>query len=116
MHEISLVQGLLNQLDSLALEHKATSINKVKVEVGPFAGIVIDSFQFGFDVLAAEHDLTREATLEIVTPPKQYKCCHCGKVAVLESSSTEIACIHCSKTILAPVGGDGLILLQVEME
>ena len=49
MHEISLVQGLLAELALLAEKHESKSISKVRVEVGPLSGIVVDSFQFGFD-------------------------------------------------------------------
>jgi len=114
MHEISLVQGLLRQLADLAREHQVKAISKVRVEIGPLSGIVIDSFQFGFDVLSAEQDLTSEALLEIVTPPIQYKCCFCGHVC-LSSAGVPDSCPECSHTLLVPEGGDGLILLQVEM-
>ncbi|MBU0967041.1 MAG: hydrogenase maturation nickel metallochaperone HypA [Proteobacteria bacterium] len=114
MHEISLVQGLLRQLGELAGEHQCQAISKVRVEIGPLSGIVIDSFQFGFDVLSAEQDLTRDALLEIVTPPIQYKCCYCGHVC-LSSEGVPDSCPECSHTLLVPEGGDGLILMQVEM-
>lgn len=115
MHEISLVQGLLKQLAELAGQHRSRAISKVRVEIGPLSGIVIDSFQFGFDVLAAEQELTSKALLEIVTPPIQYKCCYCGHVCLNHSGVPE-ACPECGHTLLVPEGGDGLILLQVEME
>ncbi|MEW6288401.1 MAG: hydrogenase maturation nickel metallochaperone HypA [Thermodesulfobacteriota bacterium] len=115
MHEISLVQGLLKQLAELAEQHRSRMISKVRVEIGPLSGIVIDSFQFGFDVLASEQELTSKALLEIVTPPIQYKCCYCGYVCLNYSEVPE-ACPECGHTLLVPEGGDGLILLQVEME
>jgi hydrogenase nickel incorporation protein HypA/HybF len=115
MHEISLVQGLLRQLAELAEKHRSKSISRVKVEVGPLSGIVVDSFCFGFEVLAAENELTRKAVLEIVTPPGRYKCCYCGHVSVNGKAAPE-ACPQCGQTLLVPDGGDGLILLQVEME
>ncbi|MBI5556533.1 MAG: hydrogenase maturation nickel metallochaperone HypA [Deltaproteobacteria bacterium] len=114
MHEISLVQGLLKQLALLAAEHGSKSVSKVRLEVGPHSGIVIDSFKFGFEVLAAEIDLTRHARLEIVIPPLRYKCCYCGHVRQTERLPE--TCSQCAKTLLVPDGGDGLILLQVEME
>lgn len=115
MHEISLVQGLLQQLAELAGKHRSKSISKVKVEVGPLSGIVVDSFRFGFEVLAAEKELTKQAILEIVIPPSRYKCCYCGHVDVNGANMPD-ACPQCSHTLLVPEGGDGLILLQVEME
>ena len=115
MHELSLVQGLLRQLADLAGKHGATSVSRVKVEVGPLSGIVVDSFCFGFEVLAAEEALTRRAELEIVVPPMQYKCCHCDNSLIAEMTMPEI-CPRCGTTLLVPEGGDGIVLLQVEME
>ncbi|MFH1214934.1 MAG: hydrogenase maturation nickel metallochaperone HypA [Pseudomonadota bacterium] len=115
MHEISLVQGLLRQLAELAREHEATSISKVKVEVGQLSGVVVDSFCFGFEVLAVEEELTSRAKLEIVIPPMRYKCCHCG-ASCIGGKNMPDKCSLCKETLLVPEGGDGLVLLQVEME
>lgn len=115
MHEISLVQGLLAELALLAEKHESKSISKVRVEVGPLSGIVVDSFQFGFDVLSKEDDLTRHADLEIITPPQQYRCVQCGDVFTPEGEKAD-SCVQCGHGQLVPQGGDGLILLQVEME
>ncbi|MCB2182492.1 MAG: hydrogenase maturation nickel metallochaperone HypA [Desulfobulbaceae bacterium] len=115
MHEISLVQGLLAKLAELAEEHKATEIQTVRVEIGPFSGIVTDSFQFGFDALVAQSALTRRAKLEISTPEQQYRCCQCGHIFI-PVEIEEKDCPECGGDVVIPEGGDGLILLQVEME
>lgn len=115
MHELSLVQGLLRQLADLAGKHGATSVSRVKVEVGPLSGIVVDSFCFGFEVLAVEDELTQRAILEIVVPPLQYQCCHCGSSCPATTTMPD-SCPRCGTTLLVPAGGDGIVLLQVEME
>ncbi len=115
MHELSLVQGLLGQLQTLAQQHRATSISRVRVEVGPFAGLVIDSFQFAFDILAQESELMKDAALEIIVPPRQYKCFQCKEVLISDQKMPE-SCPQCGAAMLVPEGGDGLILLRVEME
>jgi len=69
MHELSLAQGLLDQLVSLAQEHDAETILTVRVEIGDRAGIVIDSFTFGFDAVKTAFQPTRKARLEIKTVP-----------------------------------------------
>ncbi len=65
MHELSLAQGLLDQLVTLADTHGATTVAEVRVQIGEQAGIVTDSFCFGFDTLKKDAALTRNATLEI---------------------------------------------------
>lgn len=65
MHELSLAQGLLDQLVSLADSHNKTTVLIVRVDIGTQAGIVVDSFCFGFDALKKNIPLTKSAILEI---------------------------------------------------
>lgn len=65
MHELSLAQGLLDQLITLAREHDVTTVLEVRVDIGTQAGIVVDSFCFGFDALKKEYPVTKKAVLTI---------------------------------------------------
>ncbi len=65
MHELSLAQGLIDQLKELAGAHKATRIMTVRVNIGTMAGIVVDSFVFGFNAVKTETNCVREAQLKI---------------------------------------------------
>jgi hydrogenase nickel incorporation protein HypA/HybF len=65
MHEFSLAQGLHTQLLDLAREHQATKILKAEVSVGDGAGIVVESFVFGFNVLAEQSEVTKGMELVI---------------------------------------------------
>lgn len=114
MHEMSLVQGLLNQLHSLAREHNKTKVISVNMDIGPLSGVVIDSFQFGFDILSKEDPLTRNASLVIESTPAAYRCCGCG--AKIEELLKPKSCPFCAETLLSPEGGDDIILRQVQME
>lgn len=114
MHEMSLVQALLTQLATLAAEHDKKRVITVTLDIGPLSGVVIDSFQFGFDILSAENDLTKGAKLIIISPPATYQCIRCGhrQSAAVRPDS----CPECGETLLIPEGGDAIILNQVEME
>ena len=114
MHEMSLVQGLLGQLHELAREHDKEKVISVCMEIGPLSGVVIDSFQFGFDSLAKDDALTRDASLIIESPSATYRCFGCGME--IEAEQRPDYCPNCSETLFSPEGGDDLILRQVEME
>jgi len=128
MHELSLAQSLIEQLLDLAKEHQAERITRVTVTLGPFSGIVRDSFEFGFDNLKQSQDATRKAVLKLETPDPVYICLDCGKVAVIPFSSENDRlesvrlgpfakkCPWCCSNRLSPKGGTELILNQVEME
>lgn len=119
MHEISLVQNLFQQLKELAAENDASKINNVTMEIGPLSGVVIDSFQFGFDILSAEEDLLRGAKLIIAPSIVKYSCSGCGHSETIESNNPADkpdGCSRCDELLLIPDGGHDLLLLQVEME
>lgn len=114
MHEFSLAQGLVNQLLTLADRHKARKICTVRVEIGSLAGIVADSFAFGFEVLTRENPVTDGAALEIIATDPRYRCLDCA--AIMPFTTSDALCPHCGSRRLAREGGDDLILTHVEME
>jgi hydrogenase nickel incorporation protein HypA/HybF len=128
MHELSLAQSLIEQLLELATEHQANRVTRVVVTLGPFSGIVQESFSFGFDILKTERVVTREAVLELDMPDPEYTCLECSKVSVIpwprQSERLELAiyglavkkCPRCESKRLSPKAGTELILKQVEME
>jgi hydrogenase nickel incorporation protein HypA/HybF len=115
MHEISLVQNLIQQLKELAAANNASRIITVTMEIGPLAGVVVDSFRFGFDILSADDDLIKGAVLIVQTPEVSYRCSGCGAAMVTASARPE-KCLQCGDTLLVAAGGDDLILRQIEME
>lgn len=115
MHEMSLVQGLFQQLADLAAENNMTKVIKVTMEIGPASGVVVDSFRFGFEALAPEDPLCRDAMLIIEVPPVTYTCPSCSHV-VQTTGDRPDKCEKCQEIFLVPSGGDDLILKQVELE
>lgn len=114
MHEISLVQGLFAQLQGLAMENGASRIKSVTMEIGPLSGVVVDSFQFGFDILSADDDLIRGANLIIKVPEVNYSCTGCGHI--VRTTTKPDQCVECGDFLFIPDGGDDLLLRQVELE
>ncbi len=115
MHEMSLVQGLLQQLGDLAVEHNMTKVLKITMEIGPLSGIVVDSFTFGFEALAPHDPLVKDAKLIIETPPAAYTCSSCGHCVETTEARPE-KCPECEELFLITSGGSDLILKNVEME
>ncbi|WP_028579291.1 hydrogenase maturation nickel metallochaperone HypA/HybF [Desulfogranum japonicum] len=127
MHELSLAQSLLEQLLGLARQHNADTISKVTVILGPFSGIVADSFDFGFNILKKEYQETKEAELILEKPTPEYLCLECQHISAMEPAESQIpgvagiitgkhSCPKCNSDRLSPQGGTDLILKQIEME
>lgn len=115
MHEMSLVQGLLQQLHEIAGQHQTTRVLKVTMVIGPLSGVVVDSFRFGFDILTKQDELTRDAELEVLIPEVSYRCSNCEKVQRTDGERPQ-RCDSCADTLLIAEDGSDLILQQVEME
>ena len=116
MHELSLAQSLMNQVVQLAAENNADRVVMVRVRIGPLAGVVVDSFRFGFDAVKSMFAATREAGLQLDCPPAVYRCPACGLEAD-QRRCADIPCPQCGERVMQfPVGDDDLILLQVELE
>ena len=115
MHEMSLVQGLIQQLHTVARENGTSRVLKITMAVGPLSGVVIESFRFGFDILSKQDDLIREAELRIEIPEVTYRCSSCGHEQMTSGERPE-ECLQCQERLLIAEGGQDLILQQVEME
>ena len=115
MHEISLVQGLFEQLAELAEQNNMTKVVTVTMQIGPLSGVVEDSFRFGFDVLSRDNDLLRDAKLILHSTSVTYRCTSC-QTAQESTTQRPDSCEHCGENFLIAEGGDELILQQVEME
>lgn len=115
MHEMSLVQGLFEQLKSLAAENNSTKVVRVTMEIGPLCGVVVDSFQFGFEILSSQEEMFKDAELVIEIPEVTYTCTSCGHQEVTAGERPD-TCAKCNEFFLTPSGGDDLILKKVEME
>ena len=115
MHEICLVQGLFQQLNELATANKATKVISVTMEIGPLCGVVVDSFQFGFEILSADDDLIRGAKLIIKVPEVSYRCTNCNHTEITTGTKPD-GCPKCWELFLIPDGCNDLVLSQVELE
>ncbi len=126
MHEVSLVQGLMKQVREIAQDHQAHRVTCIRLSIGPFSGVVLDSFSFAFEVLKRDDELFSQSRLVIKTPAPVLKCPHCGHEVEVQGvvegemelfgTFSRAKCPSCDMYGLAPFGGDDILLLQVEME
>ncbi len=114
----------------MAFQHQARKVTRVVVKIGPFSGVVMDSFTFAFEVLKEDEELLRHAHLEIIRPGPRLCCSLCGREMDAESGDLSFEhnmlpgqlfskgkrCSHCGQGSLYPSGGDEILLMQIEME
>ncbi|MDD5366762.1 MAG: hydrogenase maturation nickel metallochaperone HypA [Gallionellaceae bacterium] len=113
MHELSVAQALVDQVEDLARQHGATGVHLIRVRIGPLAGVVAELLGTAFP-LAAAGGRAEFARLEWVEAPIRVRCRTCG--AETEAQANKLVCGACGDWQTEVVSGDELILETVELD
>jgi len=113
MHELSLAQGLVEQVQRAAAAEGAVRVLGLTLVMGAYSGVDREAFEFAFP-LAAEGTCLEGAELRIEEIPVTVYCLSCQK-----ESNPEIPyliCSHCGSTDLKLTGGREFLIQSVELE
>ena len=113
MHELSVCQALLTQVEGVARNNGATSVNEIHVAVGPLSGVEPTLLERAF-TLARAGTVAAQATLVLTTPPLRVRCTQCE--AQSDVSLPDLRCGACGHWQTRVVSGDALMLLSVALE
>jgi len=113
MHELSLVEGIV---DLIAEEARARAFSRVRVihvSVGALGGAEPEALRFCFDAVA-RGTIADGARLEIRTVPALGWCSECSRQTPLAERFSE--CPACGRAPLRILAGDELRLSELEVE
>jgi hydrogenase nickel incorporation protein HypA/HybF len=79
MHELAIIESVIELAEREARQHDAARITKIKLRIGEFTGVVAEALEFAFEV-AREGTLADAAVLEIERVPLRKRCPACGKM------------------------------------
>jgi hydrogenase nickel incorporation protein HypA/HybF len=110
MHEIGIVQGLIDQAARAA---EGRPIRQIHVALGDLSDVTPEALEFYFDQLRAGTPAA-EASLAIRHEPSRARCDDCGS----EFAAAEVSggCPACGSARLQVVAGDRLILEAIDVE
>ncbi len=112
MHELSVCQSLLNQVDAIARRHHGGGVAKVTLRIGPLAAVEPQLLMQAFP-LASAGTIARDAELVIESPPIRVHCPRCEKES--DASINRLDCRHCGNRQTQVISGDELLLVNVEL-
>ncbi len=112
MHELSVCQGLLDQVARVASDHGAVGVTRIVVRVGPLSGVVPQLLEQAFP-LARAGTIAAEAALAIEELPVRVHCDGCG--ADTDAKPNRLLCGECGDWHTQLIGGDELLLASVEL-
>jgi hydrogenase nickel incorporation protein HypA/HybF len=112
MHELSVCQSLINQVNAIAAEHQASAVDKIYLQVGPLSGVVPELLQSAFPFARAD-TVAAGAELIIHALPVRVKCHNCQ--AETPASANKLVCGECGDWHTVVISGDELLLERVEL-
>jgi hydrogenase nickel incorporation protein HypA/HybF len=113
MHELSVCQALLDQVQALARANDALAVTAITVEVGPLSGLEPELLSRAYS-LARVDTLAEEAELIVNAASIRVACDQCG--AETAATRNNLVCGKCGNWRTRLVSGDELILVSVELE
>lgn len=113
MHELSICQALMTQVESVAAQHQATKVTSITVQIGVLSGVVPDLLAQAFTIARAG-TVAEQAELITETLPIKVRCRQCG--AETEASANRLLCGVCGDWQTQLISGEELLLASVELE
>ena len=113
MHELSICQALVDQLEGIAAQHPGKQVAEVYLGIGPLSGVVPQLLSDAFSVARAG-SCANTATLHIHESEIIVRCLSCGKQS--PAKANRLLCSHCGEWQTELVSGDELLLERVELE
>lgn len=114
MHELSLMESVVDIVRQSAMENNIDRINKLRLVVGKLSMALPDSLQFAFQVLGQD-EMFKNAELEI--EEKEIICqCHGCQEHFTVKNNYNFICPHCGCNDVAIIEGRELYLDYYEGE
>lgn len=112
MHELSVCLALMQQVDRIAHEHKATRVERILLKVGPLSGVEVPLLRKAWQ-LAATGTIAAQAKLDIDTMAVTVRCTRCD--AISDVVPNKLLCSACGDFRTRLVSGDEMLLANLEL-
>lgn len=111
MHELSVCLSLLEQVEQIAREHDAVSVDRILLRVGPLSGIEAKLLANAYP-LAASGTCAEDAELVIEECEVVVRCTQCDAESGVPPN--RLLCKACGDFRTRVVSGDEMILQRLE--
>ena len=111
MHEVSIVQALLERVEAEARSRGASRVHRLHVRLGELSGVESELLESAF-FLCRERTICAGASLEIAPVNADWACASCGRSI---GPGEVLRCRECGQPARLRAG-DEIILERIEME
>jgi hydrogenase nickel incorporation protein HypA/HybF len=112
MHELSVCQALIRQVEDTARQHRAGAVGRILVHIGPLSGVEPELLSQAFP-LASAGTVAQDARLDIERLPVRVHCDSCG--AETAAAPNRLVCGDCGDWHTRLLSGDEMLLASVEL-
>jgi hydrogenase nickel incorporation protein HypA/HybF len=114
MHEMSIVQALIEQVESeIERAGQTGRVTRLELAIGTLSGVHADSIRFAFELMSPG-TVVQGARLVISQPAPQLDCHQCGTVHQIPD--LVMACPLCGSTDITIQGGTELLLQSIDLD
>lgn len=113
MHELSVCQGLIRQVERIAKDNAAVTVERIVLKVGPLSGVEPELLRHAFTI-AREGTVASQAELELQQGPVTVCCRICG--AAGEAAVNRLVCPDCGDWQVDVTEGEELLLMSLDLE
>lgn len=113
MHELSLMDGVLNTVRASSGDNGIIRVNLIKLVIGKLSMALPDSLQFAFEALKQEDEMFTGAVLEIEERPIAGLCNECRQEFEIDDKYCFI-CPRCEGKNVEIIGGRELYIEYFE--
>jgi hydrogenase nickel incorporation protein HypA/HybF len=113
MHELSICQALMEEVERIAREQRARRIVAVTVKIGPLSGVEPALLESAYP-LASAGTAAADSRLIVERSELRVQCLECG--ADSQAQGTRVVCARCGHWRVRILAGQELLLTRVELE
>ena len=114
MHEMSIVQALLEQVETeVQRSGHDGRVVCLDLVIGRMSGVHVDSIRFAFEILSPD-TIAAGAELRIAQPRAEFQCTACSFRQEIDQLIA--SCPECESSDITFRGGQDLILQSIELE
>ncbi|EAJ2680694.1 TPA: hydrogenase maturation nickel metallochaperone HypA [Campylobacter jejuni] len=114
MHELSIVESLIELCEENALNNKACNVQEIYVKIGRLSGIEVDLFKRCFEIFKENSNICKNAKLFIELAPLEILCLKCDQTSILEENVFK--CPKCQSIEYKIIQGEDLHLMRLVMK
>jgi hydrogenase nickel incorporation protein HypA/HybF len=111
MHEYSIVQALVERIESEARAHGATAVHRVSVRIGELSGVDVELFTTAYETFR-DRTMCQDAAIDVHVVATQWACRVCGETI---TRGGPLRCSVCGGSARL-AAGEEIMLDRIELE